>query len=105
MSTMTTSNLQRPRTAWRSTLHSIIFEAETPAGRWFDFVLLGCILLSVLAVMLESVAAIRAAHGATLAALEWAFTIIFTVEYLLRLVSVRRPFRYATSFFGVVDLL
>jgi voltage-gated potassium channel len=102
---MTATDLQRPRTAWRSTLHTIIFEAETPGGRAFDFVLLGCILLSVLAVMLESVARIRAAHGALLTTLEWGFTLLFTVEYLLRLVSVRRPFRYATSFFGLVDLL
>jgi voltage-gated potassium channel len=99
------TNTQRPHTAWRRRLHSIIFEAETPAGRAFDFVLLGCILLSVLAVMLESVAAIRTAHGATLIILEWGFTLLFTVEYLLRLVSVRRPVRYATSFFGLVDLL
>jgi len=102
---MTAIDPQRPRTAWRSTLHTVIFEAETPAGRAFDFVLLGCILLSVLAVMLESVAAIRAAHGNTLTALEWGFTLLFSIEYLLRLVSVRRPVRYATSFFGLVDLL
>ena len=102
---MTATDLQRPRTPWRSTLHTVIFEAETRAGRTFDFVLLGCILLSVLTVMLESVAEIRTAHGATLARIEWAFTLLFTVEYLLRLVSVRRPLRYATSFFGLVDLL
>ena len=102
---MTATDRQRPRTPWRSTLHTIIFEAETPAGRAFDFVLLGCILLSVLAVMLESVARIRAAYGPLLFTVEWGFTLLFTVEYLLRLVSVRRPFRYATSFFGLVDLL
>jgi len=102
---MTATDRQRPRTAWRSSLHTVIFEAETPAGRAFDFVLLGCILLSVTAVMLESVAGVRATHGEILATLEWGFTLLFTVEYLLRLVSVRRPLRYATSFFGLVDLL
>jgi voltage-gated potassium channel len=68
-------------------------------------VLIGLILLSVLAVMLESVGDVRARYGAGLYAAEWAFTILFTVEYALRLLSVRRPLRYAASFFGVVDLL
>jgi voltage-gated potassium channel len=86
-------------------LHEIIFEAETPAGRAFDFVLLGCIILSVLAVVLESVGSLRTAYGDILVTVEWAFTILFTVEYLLRLLSVRRPLRYARSFFGIVDLL
>ena len=102
---MTISDLQRRGAAWRGALHEVIFEAETPAGRAFDFALLGCILLSVLIVMLESVAAIRAVYGDALIVVEWAFTILFTVEYLLRLVSVRRPLRYAASFFGIVDLL
>jgi voltage-gated potassium channel len=89
----------------RGRLHEVIYEAETPAGRAFDVALIGLILLSVLAVMLESVGAVRARYGARLYVAEWAFTILFTVEYALRLVSVRRPLRYATSFFGVVDLL
>ena len=102
---MTATDAQRPRTAWRSTLHTIIFEADTRAGRTFDFVLLGCILVSVLAVMLESVATIRAVHRTALTTVEWGFTLLFTVEYVLRLLAVRRPLRYATSFFGIVDLL
>ena len=89
----------------RGRLHEVIYEAETPAGRAFDVALIGLILLSVLAVMLESVGSVRARYGAELFAAEWAFTILFTVEYALRLLSVRRPLRYATSFFGVVDLL
>src|ERR687894_1151203 len=89
----------------RGRLHEVIYEAETPAGRAFDVALIGLILLSVLAVMLESVGSVRARYGAELYAAEWAFTILFTVEYALRLVAVRRPLRYAASFFGVVDLL
>jgi voltage-gated potassium channel len=94
-----------PSGGWRGGLHEVIYEAETPAGRAFDVALIGLILLSVVAVMLESVGAVRARYGAELYVAEWAFTILFTVEYALRLVSVRRPLRYASSFFGVVDLL
>ena len=97
------STFARPR--WRQGLHEIIFEADTPAGKAFDVVLIASILTSVAAVMLESVAAIRAAHGRLLYGIEWFFTILFTVEYGLRLVSVDRPMRYAASFFGLVDLM
>ena len=90
---------------WRARLHEVIFEADTKAGRAFDVALLWCIVLSVLAVLLESVPTVRAGYAAPLRGVEWAFTILFTVEYLLRLVSVGRPSRYAVSFFGVVDLL
>lgn len=83
----------------------IIFEAETPLGKAFDVVLLLGITLSVLAVMLESVADIEEKHGEALRIAEWLFTILFTLEYLLRVFLVRRPFRYMTSFYGIVDLL
>ena len=96
---------ERPATRRRARLHEIIFEADTRAGRLFDLALIWLILLSVATVILESVRGIRAQYGDLLYALEWVFTVLFTVEYLLRLVSVRRPLRYATSFFGVVDLL
>ena len=88
----------------RSRLHEIIFEADTPAGKAFDVALLGAILLSVLTVLLESVASYRAAYGPWLRTAEWAFTALFTVEYVLRLYCVQRPGRYARSFFGIVDL-
>ena len=94
-----------PSGGFRGRLHEVIFEADTRAGRAFDVALIGLILLSVLAVMLESISGVRGRYGAELYAAEWAFTILFTVEYVLRLASVRRPLRYATSFFGVVDLL
>ena len=90
---------------WRGRLHEIIFEAETPAGRAFDVTLIGLILLSVLAVVLESMRGVRERYGDWLYAAELTFTLLFTLEYVLRLVSVRRPLRYAASFFGVVDLL
>lgn len=94
-----------PRSPWRLKLHEVIFEADTPAGRAFDISLLVTILASVLVVVLESVPSVRASHGRTFWAAEWVFTVLFTVEYLLRLVAVRQPARYARSFFGVVDLL
>ena len=96
---------QKPRNRVRARLHEVIFEADTTAGRVFDLVLIWSILLSVAAVMLDSVAAVRARHGALLTAVEWFFTILFTLEYLLRLWCIGKPLRYATSFFGVVDLL
>ncbi|MEM7249117.1 MAG: ion transporter [Acidobacteriota bacterium] len=93
------------KTAWRHRLHEVIFEADTPLGKTFDVALLVAILMSVGAVVLESVASIRAEWGRELRLLEWGFTLLFSFEYLLRLVSVRRPLRYAFSFFGIVDLL
>ncbi len=95
----------RPLAGWRLRLYTIIFEADTPAGRWFDILLIVAIVVSVGAVVAESVEAVERRHGATLLALEWFFTVLFTVEYLLRLACVRHPLRYARSFFGVVDLL
>ncbi len=89
----------------RHRLHEIIFEADTPAGKAFDLALLGAIMASVVAVVLESVPAFRASHGPLLRRIEWFFTLLFTFEYLLRLFSVDRPGRYAKSFFGLVDLL
>jgi voltage-gated potassium channel len=89
----------------KATLHEIIFEADTPAGKTFDIVLLILIVLSVIAVMLESVVSIRLQYGIWLRAFEWIVTILFTVEYLLRLYCVGSPARYARSFFGIVDLL
>ncbi len=91
--------------AWRQKLFEIIFEADTPAGKWFDLILIVCILLSVIVVMLDSVSSVRTKHGQILYAVEWFFTILFTVEYVLRLLCVGRPIRYALSFFGIIDLL
>ncbi|HET8938312.1 MAG TPA: ion transporter [Polyangiales bacterium] len=85
-------------------LHEIVFEADTTAGKVFDLSVLVCIVVSVAAVMLESVASVRKQYGVELRALEWLFTVLFTIEYLLRLYAVRQPLSYAVSFFGLVDL-
>lgn len=90
---------------WQVWLYEVIFKADTPAGRNFDLVLLWCILFSVLAVFLGSVQEIRMDHRLTLRIIEWFFTLLFTLEYVLRLSCVSRPTKYATSFFGAVDLL
>lgn len=74
-------------------------------GKAFDVILLWGIILSVFAVMLESVDAIAMKHGAVLRMAEWAFTILFTIEYLMRILLVRRPWKYMRSFYGIVDLL
>jgi len=93
------------RARWRERLYIVIFEADTRAGRAFDLALLAFILISILAVMLETVPAIAASYGDPLRAAEWFFTIAFTAEYVVRLACVRSPLRYAVSFFGIVDLL
>ena len=94
-----------PLSPWREKLRVIIFEADTAAGKAFDVGLLVAILLSVLAVMLDSVTTFRSQHGQLLDNAEWIFTLLFTVEYALRLICSPRPLHYARSFFGVVDLL
>jgi len=89
----------------KETVRIVIFEANTPAGRLFDVALIYCILISVVAVMLDSVAGIEARYGELLYVVEWFFTILFTIEYGLRLWCIQDTKRYARSFFGVVDLL
>lgn len=88
----------------RARLHEIIFEADDRAGKAFDVALLWLIVLSVVVVSLESVPSYRAEYGGTLQFIEWTVTIIFTIEYIVRLAVVRRPMGYALSFFGLVDL-
>lgn len=94
-----------PLSPWRESLHEIIFEADTPQGRAFDVFLIVAIILSVIAVMLESVATIREQYGFWLDLAEWSFTILFTIEYVFRLMCVRKPWLYARSFLGIVDLI
>ncbi len=96
---------KRPFAPWRIRLHEVIFEADTPAGKTFDVLLLILILVSIAATALESVKSIAAQWGPLLRGVEWFVTLLFTAEYLFRLLSVRKPLRYATSFFGIVDLL
>ena len=95
-----------PQTAaWRERLRVIIFEADTPAGKAFDVALLVAIVASVGAVLLESVGSIREQHGVTLRAVEWVFTVLFTIEYVLRLACVGRPRKYAVQGVGVTSSL
>lgn len=89
----------------RLRLHEIIFEADTPAGKLFDVALIVCIIFSVIVVMLDSVAGLRLHYGSLFNAIEWIFTLLFTIEYLLRLSCIGRPLKYAGSFYGIVDLL
>ncbi|MFP4476471.1 MAG: ion transporter [Desulfatibacillaceae bacterium] len=90
---------------WRGRLHEVIFEADTPAGKAFDVGLILCILVSIAVVMADSVDGLNRRYGEVLVVAEWCFTIVFTIEYVLRLLCLARPRVYATSFFGVVDLL
>ena len=90
---------------WRESLHGIIFGSETRIGKIFDIVLIISIIFSVIAVMLGSVVQIQLKFGEILFYVEWFFTLLFTLEYILRLISVRSPLLYARSFFGIVDFL
>ncbi|MFA0961700.1 ion transporter [Roseivirga sp. BDSF3-8] len=89
--------------SWRKHLHEVIFEADTPAGKGFDIALLIAILLSILIVVLESVNELRADYLGLMRTLEWTFTILFTIEYILRIISAGKPWRYIFSFYGLVD--
>ncbi|MGE3335649.1 MAG: ion transporter [Rhodospirillaceae bacterium] len=99
------SSIEAAAPSWREKCWRIVFRHDTVAGKAFDISLIGAIALSVLIAMLDSVATIHAAYGETLYVLEWAFTFLFTVEYLFRLTIVKAPVRYATSFYGVIDIL
>jgi len=90
---------------WRSRLHEIIYEADTPAGKLFDIILLIVILASIVLVMAESVKEIDAKYHAFLNAAEWVITILFTLEYIARIITVNKPIKYITSFYGIIDLL
>jgi voltage-gated potassium channel len=94
----------RPERGWRRDLFRIVFESDTHAGRLFDTVVIVAIVLSVAAVLADSVEAVKSRHGRVLDVIEWIFTALFTIEYIARLACVERPLRYMRSFFGLVDL-
>lgn len=96
---------QTSTTSWRYKLHEVIYEADTKAGKLFDVVLLIAILASIVFVMLESVDSIQKEHGQLLNVAEWVITILFSVEYLLRIISIKKPLKYIFSFYGVIDFL
>jgi len=95
----------RPSAGWRLACYRVIFESDTRAGRLFDQLLVLLILASLVVVVADSVEALRGRFGAFFDLAEWAFTGLFTLEYLLRLACIGRPLRYARSFFGLVDLM
>ena len=90
---------------WKYKLHEIIFEADTPAGKLFDIILLITILLSVLFVSLESVVSIDQVYHHYLNWIGWTITILFSIEYVLRIICVVKPLNYILSFYGIIDLL
>ncbi|HVE51795.1 MAG TPA: ion transporter, partial [Ramlibacter sp.] len=103
--TPTHRDLGPPDTPWRRRMYGVIFESDTPAGRRFDKWIVAAILVSVGVVVIDSVPTFHRRYGTVLDVAEWFFTLLFTAEYIARLVSVRNQLRYAFSFFGIVDLL
>ncbi|HEY0857347.1 MAG TPA: ion transporter [Albitalea sp.] len=100
-----THEFGKPESGWRRELYTIIFESDTRRGWLFDVAVIVAILLSVAVVIADSMPSVLAEHERALRIAEWVFTILFTVEYVARLLCVRQPLRYATSFYGVIDLL
>ncbi len=90
---------------WRHRLHEIIYEADTPTGKGFDIVLSILIIVSVILVMLESVKEVDQNYHRLLLTLEWVVTIFFTLEYVARIISVKKPFKYIFSFYGIIDFI
>lgn len=95
----------QPANNWRFKLHEVIYESNTSAGKAFDVGLLIAIFTSIIVVMLDSVTSIHQQYGHTFYYIEWAYSILFTVEYILRLVSINKPWKYVFSPLGIVDLI
>jgi voltage-gated potassium channel len=90
---------------WQFKLHEVIFEADTKSGKYFDILLIIFIALSIMVIMLDSVKSLNLLYGDLFYRLEWFFTLLFTIEYILRLISFKTMRSYAFSFFGIIDLL
>lgn len=97
--------MEEKRAPWKNKVHEIIFGHHTTAGKAFDLILLFFIIASVAVLMLDSVHELDEKYGALLNGLEWVFTIFFTIEYILRLLTAKQPKKYATSFFGIIDII
>jgi len=93
------------KTNWKTKLYQIIYEADTPAGKWFDIILIFAILSSILLVMLESVESFNAKYHNVLNISEWVITILFTLEYIIRIIVIKKPAKYIFSFYGIIDFL
>ena len=102
---MSQNNRSHAHARWRQTVYRIIYKADTPLGKWFDLLLIICILCSVASVMLHSVTTISTQFRIYLNGLEWLFTILFSIEYILRIICIPRPLKYIFSFYGIVDFV
>jgi voltage-gated potassium channel len=98
-------NTRIKKTTWKQRLHEIIYEADTKGGKLFDVILLIAIIASILLVMLESIESFDAKYHTFLDISEWVITLLFSLEYIFRLISIKKPFKYIFSFYGIVDLL
>lgn len=96
---------QKVKSGWKKKLHEIIYEADTPSGKVFDIALFILIILSVVLVMLESIEEVDQNYHDILLTLEWVITIFFSFEYIARLVTIKKPWKYALSFYGVIDFI
>ena len=90
---------------WKRKIHEIIYEADTPAGKWFDVILLVIIVISLILVMLESIPGLGEKYAFEFITAEWIVTIFFTIEYILRVISINKPTKYIFSFYGIIDFL
>jgi voltage-gated potassium channel len=97
--------LKTKKTSWKERLHEIIYEADTREGKLFDIVLLIAIITSIVLVMLESVKSFDAKYHNYLDFAEWVITVLFSIEYIMRVISIKKPFKYIFSFYGIIDLL
>ncbi|WP_282132389.1 ion transporter [Cellulophaga baltica] len=95
----------KPDKGWKHKIHEVIYEADTPMGKGFDIILIILIIISVIIVMLESIKELDAKYHSILLAFEWIITIFFTIEYIARVVSIKKPLKYIFSFYGIIDLL
>ncbi len=95
----------QPTAEWRRKLHEVIYEADTPAGKLFDVLLLVVIIISVILVMIESVPSLGSRYADEFIMAEWVITIFFTIEYVLRIIAIHKPSKYIFSFYGIIDLL
>ena len=96
---------QRKTKNWKNQLHEIIYEADTPAGKWFDLILIIVILISILLVTLESVESIDKEYHNFLNIAEWVITLLFSIEYIARIITIKKPSSYIFSFYGIIDFL
>ncbi|MGM1055775.1 MAG: ion transporter [Bacteroidota bacterium] len=95
----------KKKSDWKSKLHEVIYEADTPMGKFFDVALLFTIIVSIILVMLESIASFSAKYYWEFFVAEWIITILFSIEYILRIVAINKPKKYIFSFYGIVDFL